>query len=192
MKTRPKLMKENSHSLLQLSSDASSAEIYSHPELANSLLIIAAKAVRGSASSEEMQSAIHQVLNGGIYDDDLLLVILADQVFEEVFPIFRKALEKLGIPFPSRQESIFILVNQSMHEIIEKRSSPRASVYQLLKQVNPDEWNEENIPLINYCRDYENADDLLAIGMFAHPSLEEIDQQIEEQAQKWCASLKKI
>ena len=156
------------------------------PAIAESLLIIAAKAVCGSVSSKEMQSAINQVLEAGIYFDEFLDVLSADEIFNEIYPFFQKALEKLEIPIPTEEEATFLLIDRCMHKILEKKVSPRILLHQLFADLNEDRCDIADkllatIRLSNYSRHHSDCE-------YCVHELEDHNQEAEEEAKKWCST----
>ena len=158
------------------------------------LRVATARFVLGNLAPLEMIRLANDLLDRGVYArslGELVTTHAAYPIVREVYPVFASALAELGVPLPSREAALQMVIADSIVGIAEGRYAPREGVVRLAGETHEASWEHHGKgpsavddgyqALIHAYYDYMYFEDITATGQTAS----DLDQRVAEEATRW-------
>jgi hypothetical protein len=121
------------------------------------LPIAAAWCALGKLTTDEAVNAAHAALNRGVYSDALGAVTFAEPLWAEVGPLFRRALDELGVGVPDRAVAVRRLARDFARRIVSGELPPYDGAWAIWHELA---WEPETgdtlLPFIGLASEWED------------------------------------
>lgn len=168
----------------------------------------AAKLAMENLNADDIKSAIHALVDGGLYLDEFLEALDARKPrMDEVLPAFFAALKHSGISIPDKEQAVWNLIEFHLGEIALETSDALDELKELIADVY---WDYDfHTPTQEYLGDSHGIENLVGLfwaaddlrespgdmsfdGKFGDEASSELKQKIVVEAKLWLSARRPV